>query len=185
MILPAQEIRRRCGYYREKGQPNAGQWIPGNLARGGDPMIGPFAERTRENGVTYGLSSHGYDVRVAEDVLFRASGPLRMVLASTMEHFCMPDDLCAIVHDKSTWARQGLQVQNTVIEAGWRGFLTLELTWTCPEQWDGGYHCPLHIPAGSGVAQVIFHQLTAPTEQPYEGKYQDQEAGAQAARFDK
>jgi dCTP deaminase len=108
-----------------------------------------------------------------------------MMLASTVEKFCMPDDLVGIVHDKSTWARQGLAVQNTVIEPGWRGFLTLELTWICPEAWEGGYGNPLRIQAGTAIAQVIFHQLTAPTEQGYEGKYQDQEQGAQAARFDK
>ncbi len=76
----------------------------------------------------------------------------------------MPPYLVGIVHDKSTWARRGLSVFNTVIEPGWRGFLTLELVY------HGGDR--LHIPAGAGIAQVIFHDLASPAA--YDGKYQDQ-----------
>lgn len=130
----------------------------------------PFNERTVYNGMTYGLSSAGYDVRVAEDCHFNHSD---CVLASTVEHFDMPDDCIAYVKDKSTWARKFLFVQNTVIEPGWKGHLTLEITF------DGmGY---VHVPAGSPIAQIVFHKLDEPTEQPYRGKYQNQQAGAQSA----
>ena len=79
----------------------------------------------------------------------------------------MPNDLVGIVHDKSTWARFGLSVFNTVIEPGWHGFLTLELV----------YHGngDLFIPAGSGIAQVVFHETTCAAA--YNGKYQRQSQG--------
>lgn len=135
----------------------------------------PFNERTVHNGMTYGLSSAGYDVRIAEDINLGHSEFITtgFTLASTVEYFDMPDDCIAYVKDKSTWARRGLSVFNTVIEPGWTGFLTLELV----------YHerGVLHIPAGSPIAQIVFHKLDEPTERPYSGKYQNQQAGAQPA----
>lgn len=65
-------------------------------------------------------------------------------------------------------------MQNTVIEPGWRGHLTLELTMH-------GYDV-LDLPRGCGIAQVVFHFLDEETEMPYDGKYQDQQAGPQEAR---
>ena len=110
-------------------------------------------------------------MRIAEDVFL---WPGRFILASTVEYFDMPNDLVGIVHDKSTWARRGLAVQNTVIEPGWRGYLTLELTmhaWRFQR-----------IRAGTGIAQIMFHRLDQPAEKPYSGKYQNQERGPQPAR---
>jgi len=89
----------------------------------------------------------------------------RFCIASAIEEFDMPSDLVGIVHDKSTWARKGLSVFNTVIEPGWRGFLTLELVYHGQEE--------LHLPAGIGIAQVLFHQVTELAS--YAGKYQNQE----------
>ena len=88
----------------------------------------------------------------------------RMVLASSVEEFDMPADLVGVVHDKSTWARQGLSVFNTVIEPGWKGFLTLELVF------HGNKDVVIH--AGAGIAQVIFTSLAH--DASYEGKYQHQ-----------
>jgi dCTP deaminase len=96
-------------------------------------------------------------------------------LASTVEEFDMPETLMAIVHDKSTWARKGLAVQNTVIEPGWRGFLTLELT--------NHSNKVILVTKGTPIAQIVFHQLVEATEQPYEGRYQDQASGPQPARL--
>jgi dCTP deaminase len=130
------------------------------------PIIDMEVEKHRLHGVSYGLSEAGYDIRIKQEVRFDPPiNPQRFVLASSMEEFKMPDHLLGIVHDKSSWARKGLSVFNTVIEPGWRGFLTLELV----------YHglAPLVIPAGSGIAQVLFHQVSVPVR--YEGKYQDQE----------
>jgi dCTP deaminase len=136
--------------------------------------ITPFHERTKEFGMSYGLSAAGYDIRIAEEFyLF----PNQFKLASSIEEFNMPDDVLAYVKDKSTWARQGLCVQNTVIEPGWKGYLTLELT--------NHSLLPLTFKIGMPIAQIIFHRLEAPTEQPYDGKYQNQLAGAQKPIFEK
>lgn len=156
MILPAQAIRSLCLHH--------------------SPMIHPFSERTAGvGGVTYGLSPAGYDIRIAGPVDMSKYGAREFVLASSIERFDMPDDVIGIVHDKSTFARLGLAVQNTVIEPGWRGHLTLELSYHGNDR--------LVIDAGTGIAQVIFHRLEAPTDQPYAGRYQDQDAGPVAAKI--
>lgn len=144
--------------------------IPAQSIRSMRPLS-PFVERSLVNGMTYGLGPAGYDVRIAEDVLLCAG---RFVLASTIERFDMPNDALAYVKDKSTWARRGLCVQNTVIEPGWRGHLTLELTNHGSEV--------ITIRSGSPIAQIVFHRLEVETEAPYDGKYQDQEPGPQRAR---
>lgn len=116
------------------------------------------------HGVTHGLGEAGYDIRVDQDIVLH---PLRrFLLASSVEKFDMPDDLVGIVHDKSTHARRGLSVFNTVIESGWKGYLTLELVYH-------GWRV-LRIPAGSGIAQVVFHLITDP--RAYRGRYQHQPA---------
>lgn len=144
MILSAQSIAMRVG------------------------MLTPFFPRTVHNGMTYGLGPCGYDVRIAERVVLSPETPF--VLASTLEHFDMPVDVMARVADKSSWARKGIACQNTVIEPGWRGFLTLELSIHVPDT-------EVTIEAGSPIAQIIFELLDKPTAIPYEGKYQDQRAG--------
>lgn len=126
------------------------------------PVAPMAATKYREHGVSFGLTEAGYDLRIKQTVILH---PLRrFALASTIERFEMPDDLVAVVHDKSTWARRCLSVFNTVIEPGWRGFLTLELVY---HGWG-----VLKIPAGAGIAQALFHQLVEPCR--YTGKYQNQ-----------
>ena len=71
-------------------------------------------QRSKEGGLTFGLGPAGYDVRIAETVFLWK--PLSLRLASTIEKFNMPNDVLATVTDKSTWARRGIFVQNTVIE---------------------------------------------------------------------
>lgn len=148
------------------------------------PISNMATQKHQEHGVSYGLGEAGYDIRLKQDIQFgrmydeeimgNVSGknPLklewkvgRFVLGSSIEHFQMPPNLTGIVHDKSTWARRGLSVFNTVIEPGWRGYLTLELVYHGQED--------LIIPAGAGIAQVIFHHITHPSQ--YNGKYQNQE----------
>jgi len=133
--------------------------------------ITPFVERTIERGMSWGLSHAGYDVRIAEDLTLLPGG---FALGSTVERFKMPDDILGMVHDKSSWARQGLSLFNTVIEPGWEGYLTLELV--------NHSNDVLRIKMGMPIAQIVFMRLTEPTEKPYVGKYQDQEAGPQAWR---
>jgi len=128
--------------------------------------IHPFRDKYKFNGLSGGLSATTYDVAVAETFWM---WPGRFKLASTMESFEMPNYVCATVHDKSTWARRGLFVQNTFIDPGWKGFLTLELTMHGLK--------PIRIEAGTPIAQILFHFLDEPTSNPYDGKYQHQEAG--------
>lgn len=146
------------------------------------PIANMKTHKIKEHGVSYGLSEAGYDIRVKQDITFSpmrggsyvvtvsfdnegSASTGRFALASAMEEFQMPLNLVGIVHDKSTWARHGLSVFNTVIEPGWNGYLTLELV----------YHgnTELVIPAGAGIAQVIFHEIAV--EAAYGGKYQNQE----------
>ena len=87
----------------------------------------------------------------------------------------MPTDLVGVVHDKSTWARRGLSVFNTVIEPGFKGGLTLELVYHGQED--------LHIPAGAGIAQVLFTRIEIPAR--YAGKYQGQSTDPVDAIFER
>lgn len=142
-------------------------------------------ELHKPSGTSFGLGEAGYDIRIKQSINFnpqygahgsvaskwyegnREHGELsrgRFILASAIERFTMPHNMVGVVHDKSTWARRGLSVFNTVIEPGWNGYLTLELV----------YHgnVPLHIPAGSGIAQVLFHKTAERAY--YDGKYQGQ-----------
>jgi dCTP deaminase len=141
--------------------------------------LDPFVERTVLEGMSYGLSACGYDIRI-NDGCFLGAANQRLhpsfILGSSVERFRLPPYLVGIVHDKSTWARLGLAVQNTVIEPGWEGYLTLELT--------NHSRRGITIRPGSPIAQVIFHILDEETEFPYSGKYQNQEKGPQAARFE-
>lgn len=133
--------------------------------------------KLKVHGTSYGLGEAGYDIRIKQEIIFKPGmtmGPTievngelehgRFTLASAIEEFDMPADLVGVVHDKSTWARQGLSVFNTVIEPGWKGFLTLELVFHGNKE--------VVIPAGAGIAQVIFTSLAH--DASYEGKYQHQ-----------
>jgi dCTP deaminase len=159
------------------------------------PIKGMIDRKERLHGVSFGLSEAGYDIRIKQRVCFtpnKDAGPSvwtidtdgentkyetsdgRFTLASAIEEFDMPMNLVGVVHDKSTWARRGLSLFNTVIEPRWKGFLTLELTFHGSE--------PLDIPAGAGIAQVIFHLTTDLAA--YDGKYQGQENRPVEARFE-
>ena len=138
MILSSQSIRRRG-------------------------ILTPFFERSKSHGMSYGLGPAGYDVRIRESMHL---APGQAKLASTLEHFDMPADVLGMVADKSTWARRFLTVQNTIIEPGWTGYLTLELT--------NHSDVSIRLEEGMPIAQIIFHLLDEPTEQVYRGKYQGQ-----------
>jgi dCTP deaminase len=152
------------------------------------PIKDMINEKRREHGVSWGLSEAGYDIRIKQDIVFYKpnnkeylSGVIvdgkfsqgDFTIASAIEEFQMPHNLVGIVHDKSTWARQGLSVFNTVIENGFFGGLTLELVY---HGRDG-----LHIPAGAGIAQVIFHETIERAS--YSGKYQGQSTDPTPAIF--
>lgn len=157
--------------------------VNGNSLLKAAPIVDMFRDKHKDaNNVSYGLSEAGYDIRIKQTVHFK-QGKVSIytpeehcphfvpyfqkgnfVIASSIEKFNMPNDLVAVVHDKSTWARKGLSVFNTVIEPGWKGWLTLELVYHG--------HQELIIPAGSGIAQVLFSTITHPTS--YDGKYNNQ-----------
>lgn len=142
------------------------------------PIIGMVPDKRREHGVSWGMSEAGYDIRIKQEIIFRPENAVQkaglwvdgsfalgqFVIASSIEEFQMPTDLVGVVHDKSTWARRGLSVFNTVIESGWNGFLTLELVYHGQQK--------LTIPAGAGIAQVVFHMTS--DRSSYDGKYQGQ-----------
>jgi dCTP deaminase len=136
------------------------------------PIVDMLSSKVKHNGLSYGLGEAGYDIRIKQRVLLCSKDRFR--LASAIEEFSMPFNLVGVVHDKSTWARRGLSVFNTVIEPGWKGFLTLELV----------YHGSgeLEILPGDPIAQVIFHQTSQIGR--YKGKYQDQPDMPQGARYD-
>lgn len=155
------------------------------------PLTPLLDHKAKENGVSHGLAEVGYDIRIKQDVNFeRREYPSgshwrcvvdhfiegeKFCIASTIERFQMPDNLVGVVHDKSTWARKGLSVFNTIIEPSWYGYLTLELVYHGDKD--------LHIPAGSGIAQVIFHEIAEPAF--YHGKYQNQADKPVAAIMEK
>lgn len=152
-------------------------------------MLEPCHPRTAEDGYTYGLGPAGYDLRLdlgnqyrqgtdpsawtSDDT--RVLRPGEFLLAAAQEHFKMPNWLLGVVHDKSSLARRGVSVFNTVIEPGWRGYLTLEIVNHSREA--------VTLKQGMGIAQVIFHRCDESVERPYDGKYQDQEAGPVPARL--
>lgn len=163
--------------------------VNGNSLYRSSQLLDVPDRKISEHGVSYGLGEAGYDIRIKQDITFyRLFGLIPMVkvvdgnkvsrhfgkfaLASAIEKFNMSKYCVAIVHDKSTWARRALSVFNTVIEPGWKGYLTLELVYHGRKK--------LHIPAGSGIAQVLFHLVQEPAN--YNGKYQNQENKPVAAR---
>lgn len=157
-------------------------------------MITPFVESQKGKGiVSYGLSSYGYDLRlgnvfkmsVGESVLDPTNVgegdfftvtvtdhfdiPARsFVLACTMETLHLPPDVTGLLKDKSTYARCGISVQNTVFEAGWQGVPTLELV--------NHLDRPVRLHVGQGIGQMLFFR-GEPCEVSYSdrgGKYQGQ-----------
>lgn len=89
-------------------------------------------------------------------------------LAESEQYFKMPDNVTALVKDKSTYARMGISLFNTVIEPGWNGILTLEIV--------NHSNRPIALYPGRGIAQILFYG-NEHCENPYgkEGKYQDAE----------
>lgn len=132
-------------------------------------MITPFSERAEFNGVSYGLSPAGYDLRVDGDLDL---WPGRSVRVDAMEELCLPDDIIGFLFTKSTWARLHVEQAGTVVDPGFRGKLRLEIN-----QHSGN---PVFISAGTGVVHMVFGQLTEFTEMPYRGKYQNQRANQDA-----
>jgi len=170
------------------------RWIR-KMAKDHD-MINPFSEKqVREGVVSYGLSSYGYDLRVADEfkiftnvnstvvdpkkfdeksfVTVRSEccvvPPNSFALARSVEYFKIPRDVLTICVGKSTYARCGIIVNVTPFEPEWEGFVTLEISNTTP--------LPARIYANEGLCQIIFFQSDEVCETSYadrKGKYQAQ-----------
>ncbi len=160
-------------------------------------MIDPFVDgQVRDGVISYGLSSYGYDIRVADEfkiftniystvvdpkqfdvrsmVDYRGAyciiPPNSFVLARSVEHIRMPRNVTGIVLCKSTYIRAGVLIPTTVLEAGWEGVITLEIGNVTP--------LPAKIYANEGIAQVLFFEGDAECEISYldrQGKYQRQQ----------
>lgn len=160
-------------------------------------MIEPFVGgQIRDGVISYGVSSYGYDIRVADEfkiftnvysavvdpkdfdpasmVDFKGEvciiPPNSFALARTVEYFRIPRDVLTICVGKSTYARCGIIVNVTPFEPEWEGFVTLEISNTTP--------LPAKIYANEGIAQVLFFQSDEPCRISYadkKGKYQNQQ----------
>ena len=160
-------------------------------------MIEPFSEKqVREGVISYGLSSYGYDVRIADEfkiftninstivdpkhfdprsfVDFKGEvcviPPNSFALARTVEYFRIPRNVITVCVGKSTYARCGIIVNVTPFEPEWEGIVTLEVSNTTP--------LPARIYAGEGIAQVLFFESDEICETSYadkKGKYQAQQ----------
>ena len=161
-----------------------------------EKMIEPFQDGQVRNGViSYGLSSYGYDIRVADEfkiftnvnsaivdpkqfdprsmVDFKGDvcmiPPNSFALAKTVEYFRIPRRVLTICVGKSTSARCGIIVNVTPFEPEWEGYVTLEISNTTP--------LPARIYANEGIAQVLFFESDEVCETSYadrKGKYQKQ-----------
>ncbi len=161
-------------------------------------MIEPFADRQiREGVISYGVSSYGYDIRVADEfkiftnvfgaivdpknfdpksmVDFKGEvcviPPNSFALARTVEYFRIPRGVLTVCLGKSTYARCGIIVNVTPFEPEWEGFVTLEISNTTP--------LPAKIYANEGIAQVLFFEADEECEISYadkKGKYQKQQS---------
>jgi dCTP deaminase len=159
-------------------------------------MISPFNEKqVREGVISYGLSSYGYDLRVADEFKIFTNvnnaivdpkrfdetsfvdihkdicivPPNSFALARSVEYFKIPRDVLTICVGKSTYARCGIIVNVTPFEPEWEGFVTLEISNTTP--------LPAKIYANEGLCQILFFQSDEPCETSYKdkkGKYQGQ-----------
>ncbi len=160
-------------------------------------MIEPFVESQKSDGViSYGLSSYGYDIRVADEfkiftnvnaavvdpkhfnpksfVEFKGEvaviPPNSFALARSVEYFRIPRNVVTICLGKSTYARCGIIVNVTPFEPEWEGFVTLEISNTTP--------LPAKIYANEGLCQVLFLESDEVCEVSYKdkkGKYQAQQ----------
>ncbi|HET9195314.1 MAG: dCTP deaminase [Vicinamibacterales bacterium] len=173
----------------------ADRWIKKMALEHG--MIEPFEDRQVRKGViSYGLSSYGYDIRVADEFKvftninstvvdpknFDARSfvdvkadvciipPNSFALAKTVEYFRIPRNVLTVCVGKSTYARCGLIVNVTPFEPEWEGYVTLEISNTTP--------LPAKVYANEGISQVLFFESDEDCEVSYAdkaGKYQKQQ----------
>ncbi len=91
--------------------------------------------------------------------------PFEHVLGTTLEKVCLPDDLVGLVNVRSTFARYGIYIPPTVIDAGFCGQVTIEII---------GSAFPVKLYPKQRFLHVVFIKTTSPVARPYQGKYQGQ-----------
>jgi dCTP deaminase len=160
-------------------------------------MIEPFAEEQVRQGISFGTSSYGYDISLADEFKLPDAPRLKLldpkanvpgdfvdvkaesvlipansfILARSREYFRIPRDVVTICFGKSTYARCGVIVNVTPFEPEWEGFATLSLANTAP--------CPVRVYAGEGIAQILFLEASEVCQVSYrdkKGKYQAQKS---------
>ena len=140
-------------------------------------MISPFTDKQIKNGtISYGLSSYGYDIRVADEYKIFTNvnnsvvdpknfdensfvdykgdvcivPPNSFALARSVEYFKIPRKVLTLCVGKSTYARCGIIVNVTPFEPEWEGYVTLEISNTTP--------LPAKIYSNEGLCQVLFFE---------------------------
>ena len=160
-------------------------------------MIKPFEpDQIKKNNISYGLSSYGYDMRLADEFkILKYAGskdiidpknvkpglfqdlkadfciipPNSFILARSLEYFKMPSNVLALCTGKSTYARIGVIVNVTPLEPSWEGYLTIAISNTSPSG--------AKIYANEGIAQIMFFESDEQCLVTYadrKGKYQAQ-----------
>jgi dCTP deaminase len=187
--------RRGDGGYHGGNVVKSDRWIKRMSLEHG--MIKPFAERqVREGGISYGVSSYGYDLRISDEfkiftninntivdpkgfdprsfVDFQGDvciiPPNSFALGRSVEYFRIPRNVITLCVGKSTYARCGIITNVTPFEPEWEGYVTLEISNTTP--------LPAKIYANEGIAQVLFFESDEVCETSYadrKGKYQAQQ----------
>lgn len=186
MLEPFAAQQVKTGRYRDHMMNFNKPWTP----------VSPTRENSEIKIISYGVSSYGYDARLApeykvftntanecgvidpldfrEDAYVNMEGPWCVIppnsyiLGRTVEYFTMPDDVMSICLGKSTYARSGIAVNVTPIEPGWEGHVTLEISNQTP--------LPIKVYANMGICQFLFFRGHRPitTYGDRDGKYMKQ-----------
>ncbi|WP_338599811.1 dCTP deaminase [Sulfolobus tengchongensis] len=170
MILSDRDLR----YYLEKG------WIKI------DPLNG---DTVRENGVDLRVGNEiarfkktdrifdpdnpdpsFFEIEKGEEFII---SPYEHVLLTTEEYVELPNDIMAFVNLRSSFARLGLFIPPTIVDAGFKGQITIEVI---------GSEFPVKLKKGMRFIHLIFARTLTPVEYPYQGKYQGQK-GVTLPRF--
>ncbi len=160
-------------------------------------MIKPFEpKQVKNNNISYGLSSYGYDIRIADEFKifkgvvgkdtidpkninpdlfenFQGDNCIipsnSFILARSLEYFKIPRNILVLCTGKSTYARIGVVVNVTPLEPCWEGFITISISNTSP--------CAVRLYANEGIGQIVFLESTEACDISYsdrKGRYQSQ-----------
>lgn len=162
-------------------------------------MIRPFeSQQVKKNNISYGLSSYGYDIRIADEFkIFKGANKNDVIdpknishdlfedfkgdvciipsntfiLARSLEYFKIPSNVLALCTGKSTYARIGVIVNVTPLEPSWEGYLTIAISNTS--------NSSAKLYANEGIAQLVFFESDEQCHVTYadrKGKYQSQQS---------